>query len=314
MLKQLKIQDLNEKNIIDKNYNSITLKELFELFIEHNKLYKEPKTISTYEDAKNNFKELWEIKIIDIKKIHIQSAIDKLTQKGLKRSTIELNFKKVKLVLNYYTDNYDNSYLPPIKNITLPKQITEEKNALTKTELYELLNKIKVSEKDKYYIATLLAGYCGLRIGEILGLTWNDLKENEMLLDINKQWKLDKNGDENFGELKSPNAYRKVPITQKVLTELKEYKNTSITDINKRIIVVKPESFISQIDRITNKYSNVSIHELRHTYATLLISNDVDFKTAVKLLGHDVKETINTYSHVTDDMLNNAVNKIKNIF
>ena len=59
---------------------------------------------------------------------------------------------------------------------------------------------------------------------------------------------------------------------------------------------------------------NITLHELRHTYATMLISNGVDFKTAALLLGHDVEQTMKTYSHVNEDMLNKASNIIKNIF
>ena len=49
-----------------------------------------------------------------------------------------------------------------------------------------------------------------------------------------------------------------------------------------------------------------------HTYATNLIANGLDFKTAAKLLGHDIEQTMKTYSHVTDDMMNEA-KKIINI-
>lgn len=46
----------------------------------------------------------------------------------------------------------------------------------------------------------------------------------------------------------------------------------------------------------------------------MLISNGVDFKTAATLLGHDVEQTMKTYSHVTSDMLNRATILINNIF
>lgn len=313
-LKTLKKEDINKKSIVNNTYKCITFNELFELFIEHNKLYKEPGTITTYKDAKKVFKELWELKIIDIRKIHIQKAIDILTERDLKRSTIELNISKLRLALNYYKDNYDNSYtIDFLKNLQLPKEIAAEKKALTIKELEELANNMK-NEETEYYIATLLAGYCGLRIGEITGLTWNDINEIEMELNIKKQWKVDKNGIENFGKLKSKNSYREVPIPPKILEELKKYKKISTTDINNRILVVKPKSFNARIDEIIKKYKDISIHELRHTYATFLISKGIDFKTVAKLLGHDVAETIKTYSHVTDDMMSNAKNKIKNIF
>lgn len=314
MLKSLKKEDLNKKDIVNIDYNSITLANLFDAFIEHNKLYREPKTILTYRNSKSAFKELLDTKVVDIKKIHVQKVIDSLTSNELKRSTIELHLSKFKLALEYYRDNYDNNYVLPVKNLTLPKKVTEEKISLTKTELDHLLNNVKEHENILYYITALIAGYCGLRISEILGLTWDDISEEEMTLNINKQWKTDKKGNENFGTLKSKNSYRKVPLPIKVLNELKQYRKNGITDINKKIIATNIKSFNVRINEILNKYTNVSIHELRHTYATLLISNDIDFKTAAKFLGHDVKETIATYSHVNDDMIKNASSKIKKIF
>ena len=59
---------------------------------------------------------------------------------------------------------------------------------------------------------------------------------------------------------------------------------------------------------------NISIHSLRHTYATLLIQNGVDFKTAAALLGHNVEMTMKIYSHVNNDMINNAKRVIEKIF
>lgn len=313
-VKELEIELLNQENIINSDYKTITFLELFDLFIKHNKLYKEQNTIITYENAKAAFKELWELKVVDIKKIHVQKVVDTLTARGIKRSTIELHLQKISLAVKYYKDNYDSSYKAPVVNIVLPKQIKTKIKVLTKNELDELLDTMQKNEDVTYYIAALLAGYCGLRIGEILGLTWNDIIEEEMKLNINKQWKLDKNGNEEFGKLKTENGYREIPISKKVISELKKYKKNSITDINKRLIVVRPNTFNARINEIINKYKEMSIHELRHTYATLLIQNEIDFKTVAKFMGHDVSETIATYSHVNDDMLKNATDKIKNIF
>ena len=56
------------------------------------------------------------------------------------------------------------------------------------------------------------------------------------------------------------------------------------------------------------------IHALRHTFATLLLSNGVDIKTVSELLGHsDVTITYNTYIHVVDDLKRKALASIPNI-
>lgn len=59
--------------------------------------------------------------------------------------------------------------------------------------------------------------------------------------------------------------------------------------------------------QIRTKYNklgyNISIHTFRHTYATNLIMNRLDFKTTARLMGHTVEMTMKTYSHVNDEML-----------
>lgn len=59
---------------------------------------------------------------------------------------------------------------------------------------------------------------------------------------------------------------------------------------------------------------NITVHELRHTYATHLIAQGLDFKTVARLLGHDVEQTIRTYSHVTDYMIKKATKIINENF
>ena len=98
------------------------------------------------------------------------------------------------------------------------------------------------------------------------------------------------------------------------MQKLLGYKKNSITDINKRIVIINRNAFSSKCNYRLRKKFNISIHEFRHTYATLLIANGIDFKTTAKLLGHDVKETMRTYSQVTDDILKDATKKIAKIF
>lgn len=313
MLNEIKNLIKSEKNILNPEYNTITFKELTEEFINHSKLYKEYNTIRSYQNYANAFKPLNDIKIININKSKIQKTVDSLINSNLSNSTIKEYLKRSTLFFKYYIENYNNNYTNPINKIILPKiEKKSNKKALTKSELDFLLKKIKCINYD-YYIISLLAGTCGLRAGEILGLTWNDIDELNNLININKQWKRINNKVYGFGNLKSNNSMRLIPIPPKTLKELKEYHSFSITDINNRICPFN-ESKIHTLNKKLKSISNISIHELRHTYATLLISNGIDFKTASEILGHDIEQLIKTYSHVTNDMMNKATNKISKIF
>jgi len=59
---------------------------------------------------------------------------------------------------------------------------------------------------------------------------------------------------------------------------------------------------------------NIRFHDLRHTNATLLVQQKVDFKTLQKRLGHsDFNTTMNIYAHVADDLQRDATDKITSL-
>ena len=71
------------------------------------------------------------------------------------------------------------------------------------------------------------------------------------------------------------------------------------------------------VNRIRNKMIklglNASIHDCRHTYATTLLANGLDYKTVAEFMGDNVQTIIKTYSHFTKDMFDNAKTRIDNI-
>ena len=95
---------------------------------------------------------------------------------------------------------------------------------------------------------------------------------------------------------------------------LKEYKKESAININKRIVSFNKDSIDKYVNPLLKENANITMHELRHTYITLLIANGVDFKTVAQIVGDEVEQIYKTYSHVTSDMMNRAAKIINNIF
>lgn len=311
VLKELK-KKLKNNLIVNETINSLTFELLHENFIEHIKLYKEYSTIKGYKNAYSCFSSLKNYKVNDIKSIDIQRCVDQLIKNNRKIDTIKTYIRRISLEFEYYIETYNSIYINPTKKIKLPAdKKNNSKKALTKKELDYLLENLKGS---KYFIVAYIAANTGLRCGEILGLTWADLDEKKSSLIVNKQWKLLKDGKSGFGELKTKNSNRSVPITKTFIKTLKEYKSSSPLSIDNRIAPFNKASIEKYLNPKLREFADISIHELRHTYATLLIYNGLDFKTVAKILGHDVKQTFNTYSHVTDDMMNDAFKTIEKIF
>ncbi|WP_195510165.1 site-specific integrase [Clostridium tyrobutyricum] len=291
---------------LDPQYEELSFKDFAEIFLKHEELYKEGNTLLSYRVAFRVFRDLNDMKISKIKSIDIQKCVDALTKKGLKSSSIKVYLVKINIMFNAALDKYKIISKNPVVNIDVIKDKTiREKRALTKHECDILLSKIT---NPKYYLISLISIKCGLRIGETIGLTWDDIDESNSIMNITKQWKVLKNGTYGFGTLKSKNGKRQIPIPPSLMNSLKKYKQTFPRNINNRLFnSAKVPSISLALSRYYKKIGfNISVHELRHTYATTLISNGVDFKTAAKLLGHDVKQTLEIYSHVNNDMLDNA--------
>lgn len=301
---------------LNTDYEDITFGEFAKMFLEHMALYKEGNTVIGSRTAIRKFRALNNIKLSEVTSLHIQNCIDDMVKEGLKPSTIREYKTKLSAVFSNAIDPHkiikDN---PVAANLMIPEN-KEKKNkkikALTRAELDTLLKKM-YPEKD--YIICLLASHCGLRLGEILGLHDCDIDLKKLELTVNKQYKMLKNGEYGIGAVKSINSNRTVPIPRKIVKPLQSYLNSSVKNIDRRIFADNPNNAGSRLSKKIKKLGfDNSIHDLRHTYVTMLISNGVDVKTIAELIGDTVEMVIKTYSHFTKDMAQAVAKKVNQIF
>lgn len=310
--------ELKEEIALNKSlnleYKELIFKDFIDMYKKHEILYKEYGTVRSTKFAVAKFTSLNDLTMNSITSLHIQSCVDAMVREGLNPSTIRLYVTKLTTIFNTAVQTFKIITSNPVNQIKVPEiKENNKQKALTKLELNNLLGKITYK---KYWLTSLIAATCGLRLGEILGLQWNDIDFKGATLKIDKQWKQLSDGNWGFGTVKSNNSNRSVPIPRNTLIALKKYKKEFPTDLNNRVILYSDTVNLSR--EMKKNYIkagyDITIHDLRHTYATMLISNGVDFKTAAKLLGHDIEQTMKTYSHVNDDMLDKATNIANSIF
>lgn len=93
-------------------------------------------------------------------------------------------------------------------------------------------------------------------------MTWQDVDFKNSTIVINKQW--------GFGELKSKNSYRTIPIPSATLLELEKIKSSSPINTNHRLIQAKSTRSVNiNLDKHLQRNVGISVHELRHTYANI---------------------------------------------
>ena len=310
------VDELKETHALglDAELEGITFKEFMEMHLEHLKLYKEPNTVTNYQQTAKKFNQLDKQELPKITAMHVQAAVDDMVRSGLKASTVKSHVNRLRTLFKTAVSPYKIITKNPVTDIKLPLEKKAARDrALSTGDLDKLLSSIASQKKRTM---SLLAAKCGLRLGEIVGLTWEDLNFVKSQLSINKQWKKRKDGTWGFGELKSKASYRVVPLPKSVLQALQEYKKIYPASIDKRLFPYSQPGAAGT--ELNNTYKSlgfdISIHGLRHTFATMLIANGMDLRTAAQLLGHTPEETIRTYSHVTSDMLERAAKAVDDIF
>lgn len=304
------IDELKENQQFNSEFDTLTVSQLKDEYLSHVKLHREPATHSTYKQRLANYSFIDNKTITDLEIIDVQKCINEMVTNGFSISTIKISHTVFNSFMKWVGINY-NLKLPVLKGVTIPKDKSNSTGtALITKELKDLIifYKSRQSYSLNYYIAVLLASKAGLRLGEVSGLTWNDIDFNKGNISVNKQWKiLKETGEYGFGNLKSTNSFRTIPIAPSILKELELIKSTAPININRRLISTNNTASLNNgLDESLKKNFHITVHDLRHTYATNLIANGLDFKTTAKLLGHDVEQTMKVYSHVTDEMFDNA--------
>lgn len=186
-------------------------------------------------------------------------------------------------------------------------------------------------EQIKYKVAIILTIFTGVRLGELMGLEWQDVDFKTGIVSINRssQYLADKGV---FTKTpKTESSIREVAIPDFVVSLLEEYKlwydeqksfyGELWTNSNRLFVQAdgKPmhpstisKWFVKYVEQIGLPVIN--FHGLRHTNATLLISQNIDVAVVAARLGHaQITTTFNFYVHPIISHNRNAGNVLQNL-
>lgn len=207
----------------------------------------------------------------------------------------------------------------PFDRVGRPKKNKFHGENYTQEELLTLLH---LARGDVIYPAILLAGAMGLRRSEALGVRWSriDWEKRTVLLDT-KIVEYRENGKkkvEPVEEMKNKSSRRTLPLPDPVVEMLqvqKEHRevyrkmfqgsyNAQYLDyvcVNQLGELLRPSYVTDHFRELLEKYGlrHIRFHDLRHTFASLLISKDVPLINVSNFLGHsDLSTTANIYAHL----------------
>ena len=207
----------------------------------------------------------------------------------------------------------------PFDRVGRPKKNKFHGENYTQEELLTLLH---LARGDVIYPAILLAGAMGLRRSEALGVRWSriDWEKRTVLLDT-KIVEYRENGKkkvEPVEEMKNKSSRRTLPLPDPVVEMLqvqKEHRevyrkmfqgsySTQYLDyvcVNQLGELLRPSYVTDHFRELLEKYGlrHIRFHDLRHTFASLLINQDVPLINVSNFLGHsDLSTTANIYAHL----------------
>ena len=151
----------------------------------------------------------------------------------------------------------------------------------------------------KMSYATLILIYTGLRIGELMNLKTEDVDLERNVISV--------------VESKTSAGVRKVPISEKIIHLFKDNIDYSkeYFFFNKRGVQYNYVNFFQQFQTMLEllNLERHTIHDTRHTFATLLNNANANSTSIIKLIGHsDFSMTENVYTHKDIEELRKAVN------
>ena len=184
---------------------------------------------------------------------------------------------------------------------------------------------LRTAQDSQYYPVIYTAVSSGLRQAELLGLRWRDIDPDIMLSISVSQVLYKRRGTCEFKEPKTSHSRRLVAMTPKLAAFLREYKQERKTlwrELGKELGLddlvfpnaegkpLNPSVLSHNFGKIARKagLQDVRFHDLRHTFASLMLLRGVPAKVISEALGHaSVAFTMDTYSHIMPGMQSDAM-------
>ncbi|MGG0655542.1 tyrosine-type recombinase/integrase [Rummeliibacillus pycnus] len=266
---------------------------------------------------------------VDVCQLHVDEWADKL--------------KKFRIVKSYAAKVLDfaikRGYIQtnPFALVDMPTALkkkqasTEEKkeNFYSREQLIEFLSCFKKENNVKAFTLFRLLAFSGMRKGEALALTWNDLDFKNNKIRINNALSRGQNNKLYVKSTKTGVA-RTIKMDERSMETLKDWRKKQKQDYlilgfntmraeqlvfsNEQNEYLQPTKTRKWILHVQKKYNldTITTHGLRHTHCSLLFEAGVSIKEVQDRLGHsDFKTTMNIYAHVTEKAKEVAIQKFE---
>ena len=312
------IEDQLAKGIYIPDKKIPIFSEVAKEWIEYKKPNLRASTWSVYEGhTKNHFNDLDSLKINRISIAKIEKYISDRQKEEMHILTLRKILVTLGQIMAYAVRHRYISY-NPFKDAERPKnQGKSEDNKiriLNKSKINALLNKVS---NQKYRTLFRLAIFSGARQGELLGLKWPDVDWINNQIHIQRTF-----NNQAWYDVKTKTSNRKVDLGPAMIKELKKWKlacpatKLDLIFPNEAGEPINHNNFVSRYFNPALKEAKIGkmrFHDLRHTYASLLIEYGENIKYIQSQLGHSSPTvTLNVYAHLMKPTNQEAAIRLEN--
>lgn len=217
----------------------------------------------------------------------------------------------------------------PVLAVDPPSIDTAEVHPLSATEAQDFLRAVR---GDRLEARWMLAVMLGLRQGEALGLAWDDVDLHNATIRIRQALQYRAGDGLHLVRPKTPRSRRTVPlasiVTEALARRRKEqdgdraaagefWEEWGLVFTTKIGTPFAPRNDYRKFVAIlqTAGLRRIRLHDLRHTAASLMLSQGVPARVVMEMLGHSqISITLNTYSHVAPELSRTAADRVQQLF
>ena len=213
-----------------------------------------------------------------------------------KSSSIKGFFKYITKKKHYLDKDPLEELETPKKKKALPKYLTLEQSM-------ELLNAVEGENRERDYAIITLFLNCGLRVSEMAGLNYTDIRSDNTIRVLGKGNK-ERVIYLNSACVNAINDYMRV----RPVDEVKDKNALFISRNHRRMSVKTIQAMVYKyLEKIGLSAQGYSCHKLRHTAATLMYQHGgVDVRVLKEVLGHENLGTTEIYTHLSSEQMKKA--------
>lgn len=229
---------------------------------------------------------------------HNRESVKRILTSGLKSSTIRLRIGQINAFFVWLCQKVPNIKNPAV-DIKLRRTDCPRHRTATDDELNELIARVRSRNDDEYILFLLLLIHTGARVSSIMYLKANDMDCDNRLRLYN---------------VKAKKQYDyQIPVANEELISL--WRRITADGI---LWHKDPTTYFHRLKTLMNRMfdrnadgERLSVHSLRHTFATKAVRSGIPVEIVSKLLDHSsINMTLSVYARFSQSQIDDAIQKI----